>query len=555
MDKKTIALIGLTVLALIFWNQIATELGLIKKTVPVAVVAPLVTDTTVTVTREQQPMADTSRSAAVLSVPIDSTVPERKFRVTTPNYELIFSNYGGGIKKIVLLNYRYDDTGHVVLIESVNQVVPDFESVDGTFKSSRLVFACDQRDFILPRGSSSQKVVFTYDNGRGGRMVKTYTIAPDRYDIGFDVAVEGMESFGFERSYHLVWGVPLRASEKNLKADYGYFKAVALMDNYKEMDKFKGGILSEEIPGSTTWAGLRTKYFTSLMICRTRLADGVMATGTSREVRLDDKTITERILAATLDIPLSASQDTLKDSYTLYAGPIDYKILKGYGLQMEELTSLGWKIIKPFSIAIIWLLPKIYSVIPNYGVVILIFSLLVKVIVYPLTRKQNMAMAKMKDLQPKMKTVQEKYKQDPVRMNKELMKLYKEAGANPLSGCLPMLPQLPLFFALYRVFGNTIEFRGAYFVGWISDLSAPDRLFILPLVMVVVMFIQQKITMTDPKQKMMVYLFPLFFGYISINFPAGLTLYWTAFSLLSLLEIVFIRRQQTPAVTVVEEKK
>jgi len=417
------------------------------------------------------------------------------------------------------------------------------------------VFACDQRDFILPRGSSSQKVVFTYDNGHGGRIVKTYTIAPDRYDIEFDVAVEGMESFGLERSYHLTWGVPLRPSEKDLKADYGYFKAVALMDNYKELDKFKDSVLSEEIPGSTTWAGLRTKYFTSLMICRTHLADGVMASGVSREVHVDNRTVNERALTATLDIPLSADQNLFKDNFTLYAGPIDYKILKDYGLHMEELTSLGWKIIKPFSIAIIWLLPKIYSVFPNYGVVILIFSLLVKVIVYPLTRKQNIAMTKLKDLQPKMKTIQEKYKQDPVRMNKELMKLYKEAGANPLSGCLPMLPQLPLFFALYRVFGNTIEFRGAYFVGWISDLSAPDRLFILPIVMVIVMFIQQKITVTDPKQKMMVYLFPLFFGYISINFPAGLTLYWTAFSLLSLLELIFIRRQQTPAVTVVEEKK
>jgi len=178
---------------------------------------------------------------------------------------------------------------------------------------------------------------------------------------------------------------------------------------------------------------------------------------------------------------------------------------------------------------------------------------LIKLITYPLTRKQTIAMTKMKDLQPKMKALQERHKQDPARMNKEVMKLYKEAGANPLSGCLPMLPQLPLFFALFSVFRTTIEFRGATFVGWISDLSTPDPYYILPVIMVIVMFVQQRMTPTDPKQKMMMYLFPLLFGWMSINFPAGLVLYWTGFSILSYLETVMIRRTQQPAVTVVNE--
>ena len=256
---------------------------------------------------------------------------------------------------------------------------------------------------------------------------------------------------------------------------------------------------------------------------------------------INQKKVEARDISVALEMPI-ANYGSITDSFTLYIGPIDYKRLDEYQIGLHELASLGWVIIKPFSIAIIWLLPKIYSVIPNYGIVIIIFAFLIKLVTYPLSRKQNLAMARMKDLQPKMKALQEKYKNDPQRLNKEMMKLYKEAGANPLSGCLPMLPQLPLFFALFTVFRTTIEFRGASFIGWISDLSTPDPYYILPIIMVIVMFVQQKMTMTDPKNKMLTYLMPLFFGYISLNFPAGLVLYWTAFSLLSYAETLIIRR-------------
>jgi YidC/Oxa1 family membrane protein insertase len=136
-----------------------------------------------------------------------------------------------------------------------------------------------------------------------------------------------------------------------------------------------------------------------------------------------------------------------------------------------------------------------------------------------------------------------------------MMKMYKEAGANPLSGCLPLLPQMPLFFALFTVFRTTIEFRGASFAGWITDLSVPDPYYILPIIMVVTMFLQQKMTMTDPKHKMMIYIMPLFFGWLFMNFPAGLVLYWTGFNILSFAETIYIRKRQQEAVTVVEEGK
>jgi YidC/Oxa1 family membrane protein insertase len=562
LDKKTIIAVVICVLMLLFWGKIMEFFGYVQPAPKQeAQVQEQVADTALT----QQPTSDpwtppdatdTVGQTQAIMGPVDSLIAEKTIEVTTPLYKLNLTNYGGGINYIELLNYQYQGNGNVILAQSSDNVVPNFETAGGAYKTNRLPFQCDQSGFELGAGDSPRKLTFTYDNGQGGSIIKTYIINPDRYDIQFDITVNGIEAFGFERDYQLVWGITPPPTEKDLGDDYGYFKVVAMMDDDIELDDFENGRMAEDIPGGATWVGLRTKYFAAIMIPRNRDGDGVQARGLKREENINDESIDTRLLEAGITMQIPA-QGMISDSYTLYAGPIDYNLLKKYNLGLEELTSLGWVIIRPFSIAIIWLLPKIYSVIPNYGMVVLIFSLLIKIITFPLSRKQTLAMTKMKDLQPKMKKLQEKFKNDPGRLNKEMMKLYKEAGANPLSGCLPLLPQMPLFFALFTVFKTTIEFRGASFLGWITDLSVPDPYYILPIIMVVTMFVQQKMTMTDPKQKMLMYMMPLFFGWLFMNFPAGLVLYWTGFNILSLAETVFVRKglQQQEAVTVVEDGK
>jgi len=561
LDKKTIIAVVICVIVLVFWGRIMEFLGYAPpapqkqaETVPAdtAEGESVFAEDTMAV-----PVTPDTMTAAATISSVDSTVPERLITVTTPLYTMTLTNYGGGINHIELHEYQYHDNGNVILADSPDKVVPDFETANGSYSANRLVFNSDQTDITLDKSDSPQSITFTYENENGGRMIKTYTFNPDRYDIQFDLTLDNIESFGFERDYQLVWDITPPPTEDNLSDDYGYFKVVAYMDDDIELDDFDNGRLSENIPGPTTWAGLRTKYFAAVMIPKSRLGDGVIARGTKRQENIGDESVDVRKIEAGITMPITA-HGSVSDSYTIYMGPIDYDVLKQYNVDLEELTSLGWVIIKPFSIAIIWLLPKIYSVLPNYGVVVLIFALLVKVITFPLTRKQTLAMTKMKDLQPKMKKLQERHKNDPARLNKEMMKLYKETGANPLSGCLPLLPQMPLFFALFTVFKTTIEFRGASFVGWITDLSVPDPYYILPIIMVVTMFFQQKMTMTDPKQKMLIYVMPLFFGWLFMNFPAGLVLYWTGFNVLSFAETIFIRKkldQEKEAVTVVEEKK
>jgi YidC/Oxa1 family membrane protein insertase len=167
-----------------------------------------------------------------------------------------------------------------------------------------------------------------------------------------------------------------------------------------------------------------------------------------------------------------------------------------------------------------------------------------KVIFYPLTSRSLKSMKKMQELQPKLKALQEKYKKEPQKMQSEIMKLWKENKVNPMSGCLLMLPQLPIFFALFTVFRNTILLRGSEFAFWMNDLSQPDQTMILPIIMAGTMFLQQKMTMQDPKQKMLVYVLPIVFFFLFKGFPTGLVLYWTMFNVLSVLETILIRKPQ-----------
>jgi YidC/Oxa1 family membrane protein insertase len=196
--------------------------------------------------------------------------------------------------------------------------------------------------------------------------------------------------------------------------------------------------------------------------------------------------------------------------------------------------------------------------IPNYGVVIIVFSIIIKIALHPLTRSSMVGMRKMQALTPMMNEIRAKYKDDPQKMNTQVMNLYKEYGVNPASGCLPLLLQMPILFALYSVFRSSIELRQANFVWWITDLSVPDSItklpFTIPLfgmseisglavLMGITMFVQQKMTVTDPRQKAMVYMMPIMMTLIFNSLPSGLNLYYFVFNILSIGQQMLINRQ------------
>jgi YidC/Oxa1 family membrane protein insertase len=235
--------------------------------------------------------------------------------------------------------------------------------------------------------------------------------------------------------------------------------------------------------------------------------------------------------------------------------------------------SLGaaW-IIRPISeYVMIPLFKFIHLIIPNYGIVIIVFSLIIKVALHPLTKTSMTSMRKMQSLQPMMEEIKEKYKDDPQKMNQQVMRLYKEYGVNPAGGCLPMILQLPILYALWAVFRSTIELRQAPFFGWITDLSAPDVITKLPfqlpffnitelsglaMFMGITMFVQQKMSVKDPRQKMMVWFMPVMMTLLFNSFPSGLNLYYFVFNLLSIGQQYWINKQhEGEPLKKVEQKK
>jgi YidC/Oxa1 family membrane protein insertase len=236
--------------------------------------------------------------------------------------------------------------------------------------------------------------------------------------------------------------------------------------------------------------------------------------------------------------------------YTLYLGPRDLDILKEIGSQLEASVDFGWTdvIAKP----LLYALRFFNQYVGNYGVAIIILTVLVKILFWPLTHKSYQSMKEMQKIQPLMAKIRERYKDNREQMNKEMMALYRTYKVNPMGGCLPMVIQIPVFFALFRILGSAIELRHAPFMLWINDLAAPDRLFsfpfeipfmspphgipVLTLLMGASMFIQQKMTPTpgDATQAKVMMLMPIIFTAMFINFPSGLVLYWLVNNILSI---------------------
>jgi YidC/Oxa1 family membrane protein insertase len=231
------------------------------------------------------------------------------------------------------------------------------------------------------------------------------------------------------------------------------------------------------------------------------------------------------------------------NNYFVYAGPKEYDTLKKSGFGLEHIVDFGFFSI--LALPLFWLMKVFYNIFPNYGVSIIILTILVRIPFIPLINKGQKSMKKLQDIQPKMAEIREKYKKDPQRMQKELMELYKRHKVNPMGGCLPILLQIPVFFALYKVLLIAIELRGAPFMLWIDDLSLKDPYYILPIIMGITMVIQMKMTPStmEPMQQKIMMLMPVVFTFLFLTFPSGLVLYWLVNNVLSIAQQWHVNRK------------
>jgi YidC/Oxa1 family membrane protein insertase len=375
---------------------------------------------------------------------------------------------------------------------------------------------------------------------------KIYKFAPDSYVVGVAVTVKNGSGRGVQDKLF----VALSSKAPGDKRMYAFEGPSALINDSLEEIKIKKLKDQDTFEGKIKWVALQSRYFMSGLI-----PDKV------EEASLHLALESEKFLAARYRQPETAIQPGTQHTYTyqLFMGPKRMQELRQVGNDLDKLINFGWFdfIAKPC----VWLMNLFYSVIPNYGVAIIILTLLVKILLWPLGQKSYKSMSEMKKIQPLMKEIREKYKNDKKKMNEEVMGLYRTYKINPLGGCLPMVVQLPVFFALYRMLYEAIELRHAHFFLWINDLAAPDRLFnfgfsiplmdppygipVLTLVMGASMLLQQKMSppMGDATQAKMMMFMPVVFTFIFINFSSGLVLYWLTNNILSIAQQYYTQKK------------
>jgi len=339
------------------------------------------------------------------------------------------------------------------------------------------------------------------------------------------------------------WDAGIRPTEKNLSEETTFSSAYVAQDKNIESVALTPSSLSDSVEklsmfGPTDWVAVRNKYFISSLISND--ASGGFVSGKAAFFQ-------EGIFVPQYTMGLNFNKSSF--SVRQFFGPLDVDIIEESGTYLDRVMNFGWLPIQPFSRAVLWILKTLYLTGLNYGIILILFAFLIRVITGPLTKKSFESSQKMQELQPKLKKIQEKYKNDSARLNQKMIEFYKKEGYNPLGGCLPMIIQMPLLFSLFIVFRSTIEFRGAPFFGWINNLSQPDIVFnlgfsvplygshvsFLPIVLGVSMFMSQKLSMAnmDPKQKPMMYIMSAFFFLLFNSFPSGLNLYYAMYNILN----------------------
>ena len=485
--------------------------------------------------------------------PSKDSSEDKIFNIKNNLYDLKLSNKNGGsVVSYELYNFS-DHSGQLVnLIDEVNSdnLLIGFISTDDdkTLLNNNWSILNPGSILTIDRGQKSVTFSTSY---QGQSIKKVFTFYSDSYNIDIDIVFEDPSKFISRNQYSLIWSGGLPPTEKNVSNDFQFFEGFASLGGEHMGTKPKKGKISEDTQkGSTLWSAVKTKYFLSAIIPD---EPGVAA-------RIKSELLEKRPVYET-----EISQKTSSsNNFTLYMGPLDYNNLKSFGVGLESNVDLGWALFRPIGQLISWLLSKMYAIIPNYGIVVIVFAFLIKLLLNPLTVKTFESTRKMQALAPEINKIKERYKNDPQKMSRAQMELYKSSGANPMGGCLPMLIQMPILVSVFSIFRSKIEFRGAPFFGWISDLSVPDTLIelggfpinILPVLMGSTMFIQQKMMAApnaDANQKTMMYFMNAFFLFLFYSFPSGLNLYYFVFNLLSIIQQKYLI--PNPAAAVVTAKK
>jgi YidC/Oxa1 family membrane protein insertase len=440
---------------------------------------------------------------------------EKILKIETPLYSAQFSTKGANIRSFIIKEFK-DANGELTsLLKPPINIPPMSIGQTKKLELSTALFNTDSSDITIDK-DNTKTLGFTYESN-GVIIKRTYKFYGNSYKIDLKDEIKGIDEyfitlgsgFGYSGNEGFRAHIGPVIDEELKKID---------IDPKKDLDSPK--FYKDNIK----WAAQEDMYFCAAIVPISGIKEAIVYKEN------DEGLVTLR-------------SDNKVNEYVIYAGPKKQEQLKLLNLSLEDIIDFGFFsiIAKP----IFWLLQSINHYIGNYGWSIIALTLILRVPFIPLINKGQSSMKKLQKLQPVMNDIKEKFKKDPQRMQKEMMELYKKNKVNPMGGCLPILIQIPVFFALYKVLLVAIELRGAPFIFWVVDLSAKDPYYVLPLIMGATMFIQQKLTPTgmDPKQAKIMLAMPIVFTFMFLNFSSGLVLYWLCSNLLSIFQQLFVNKK------------
>ncbi|OGD71578.1 MAG: hypothetical protein A2Y64_00800 [Candidatus Coatesbacteria bacterium RBG_13_66_14] len=498
---------------------------------------------------EGETVAVETAPAEVVEPPVPETAetrvaPEQERLITleTDLMVLRFSNVGGALKSVTLKEHKdYDGSQLVLFNKALGEYYPGMISTS-EFDALTVHTASQAAGEYVIQGAEQFTVTYSA-TVKGIRIVKNYTFRGDSYLGHFDLAVD--YPVADHRSFNLNLGTGLDRQGDMRELVRGLLVTTGEVGG-EEFEESPGDNDLEEMSGPIAYMAIADQYFALALKPTEALTGG--------RVALEPLTEPPKIANTVIEMRTDAS-GRFSDRFKLYIGPKQYDTLQALG--MGDVADFGWDFLAPIAIGALKLLNFFEAFLGNYGLAILLLSIVLKLVMVPLTNKSFRSTMAMQRLQPKIEAIKEKYKDDQQRANQEIMELYKKHKVSPLGGCLPLLLQMPIFIALFGALRGAVELYGAGFL-WIADLTLPDSLFsfgftipllgwnsfnLLPVLMTAAMWYQGKMTTSaGVKQKGFTKYLPLIFGVLFYTMPSGLVIYWTVNTLLTMLQQYWLRK-------------
>jgi YidC/Oxa1 family membrane protein insertase len=563
MDKRTILAVVLSMAVLFAYQAFFAKPPVHPKAMPVLESKQVSTDTAVKQTAPSQSLAASKPTAKQTITKKEE--PPKDIEVETENYTAVFSTRGAALKSFQLKKYQKECTkcakdiypviknlisgakqpakeknNDLIELVAVNENMPYPLAI--TFPESAAEIAADSiydvdaTKLNMTKDKKEQRLVFSRTFNGKIKIEKIFTFNPDNYSIALDVKVSNLTDTPLAQTPQLNWYEHIDPSQK---ADrYSKEGPVAYVSNSIKRKKISDISTDSSLGPDVSWGGFERKYFMAVIIPQDPSLTTINMSKDS------DNTVSVNLKETKSVIPPGQSGSI---KYNLFIGPKDYTLLKKQGISLQEAVEFDSMIpgLKWLSIGLLIFIKFLHQYVGNYGVAIILLTILIKVIFWPLGNISYKSMKEMQKIQPKVLALKEKYKNDQAKIGQETMALYREHKVNPLSGCLPILIQIPVFIGLYNTLLYAIELRQSPFFWWIQDLSAKDPYYITPIIMGATQFMQQKMTPTvgDPMQAKIMLLMPVVFTFIFLNFPSGLVIYWLLNNILSIGQQVYINKK------------